>query len=299
MKLSRWLTLGGTLVGGYWLLQRLQPQAAPLILKDSVVLITGASAGIGRAYAHAFAKRGAHVVLAARRADMLGTVGQEISQYGGEALIVPTDVSDLRQLEALVAATLERFGRIDVLVNNAGVTASGPVHTLSIDRLRHAIDVNLAAAICLTNLVLPFMLARGAGRIVNVSSGLGAVAMPFFSAYSASKHGLIAFSDALRRETEGTGIGVTSVLPGWTQSEMVPLPLEQRLRKMGFTVDTAEYVADRTVEGLLDGKSQIIFGGLNAYLGIWLERYCPLLITLYWRTALTPEFIALSRGETQ
>ncbi|MCC7446430.1 MAG: SDR family NAD(P)-dependent oxidoreductase, partial [Anaerolineae bacterium] len=198
---------------------------------------------------------------------------------------------------ALVAATLERFGRIDVLVNNAGVTASGPVHTLSIDRLRHAIDVNLAAAICLTNLVLPFMLARGVGRIVNVASGLGAVAMPFFSAYSASKHGLIAFSDALRRETEGTGIGVTSVLPGWTQSEMVPPPLEQRLREMGFSVDTADCVAECTVEGLLDGKPQIIFGGVKAYIGVWLERHFPLLLTLYWRAALTPEFIALSRSQ--
>ncbi len=299
MKLSRWLTIGGTVIGGYWLLQRLQPQASPLILNGSVVLITGASSGIGRAFAHAFARCGANVVLAARRADMLETVRQEIAQYGVESLVVPTDVSDLRQLEALVAATLDRFGRIDVLVNNAGITASGPVHTVSIDRLRQAIDVNLAAAICLTNLVLPSMLARGAGRIVNISSGLGAVAMPFFSAYSATKHGLIAFSDALRRETEGTGVGVVSVLPTWTQSEMVPPAFAQALRQMGFPVDTAEMVAEGAVEGLLDGKPEFIFGGLKARLGIWLERHFPPLMTLYWRATLTPEFIALSRGETR
>src|SRR5512142_1820049 len=216
--MKRWL-VGGSVIGitaGYWLAQRLQPKPIPVAIESSVVLITGASSGIGRAYAHAFAHRGAKIVLAARRAEKLEAVRMEIAPYAAEVLIIPTDVTDSAQLQSLVDTTLQRFGRIDILINNAGITSGGPLHTIPPALIRRTIDLNLSSAVCLTNLCLPSMLVQGKGWIVNVASGFGAVAVPYAVAYSASKYGLIAFSNALRRELDGTGVRVVSVLPYWT-----------------------------------------------------------------------------------
>jgi short-subunit dehydrogenase len=298
MRLSRWLTWGSVVgvAAGYWLARRLQPPLTALVVENCVVLITGASSGIGRAYANAFARRGARLVLAARRVEKLEEVRQEIAPYAADVLVVPTDVTDSAQLQALVEATLSRFGRIDVLINNAGITTGGPLHTIPQNLLRRTIDLNLASAICLANLCLPSMLVHGAGWIINVASGYGAVAIPFVSAYSASKHGLIAFSNALRRELDGTGVQVVSVLPAWTHSEIVTPEMEKALTALGEHIDTAEHVAERTIDGLYLGEHDIIFGGPVERVGMWIERHFPALMNLVWRARLTPQFIAMSRG---
>jgi short-subunit dehydrogenase len=298
MRWSRWLAWGSVVgaAAGYWLARRLQPPLPVLVVEKSVVLITGASSGIGRAYANAFARRGARVVLAARRVEKLEEVHQEIAPYATDVLVVPADVTDSAQLQALVEATLSRFGRIDVLINNAGITTGGPLQTIPQSLLRRTIDLNLASAICLANLCLPSMLVRSAGWIINVASGYGAMAVPFVSAYSASKYGLIAFSNALRRELDGTGIEVISVLPYWTYSEIITPEMEEALIALGEHIDTAEHVAERTIDGLYLGEREIIFGGLTTRANIWVERHFPALMSLIWRARLTPQFIAMSRG---
>ncbi|MCS6871752.1 MAG: SDR family NAD(P)-dependent oxidoreductase, partial [Anaerolineae bacterium] len=121
LRRLRWFLLGSAAsVAIYWLIRFLRPEHSPLVLNRAVVIITGASSGIGRAYALAFARRGARVVLAARRAALLEEVRAEIATYAADVLCVPTDVNDDAQLEHLVKTTLERYGRIDILVNNAG-----------------------------------------------------------------------------------------------------------------------------------------------------------------------------------
>jgi short-subunit dehydrogenase len=129
-----------------------------------------------------------------------------------------------------------------------------------------------------------------------VASGFGAVAVPYAVAYSASKYGLIAFSNALRRELDRTGVRVISVLPYWTHSEIVTPDLEKALLALGEHIDTPEHVAERTVDGLYLGQREIIFGGPAIRAGIWIERHFPALVSLYWRTRVTPQYIAAMRG---
>lgn len=290
-----WLSLAGA-ASAYWVYQRLQPEQSRLVLPKSVVVITGASSGIGRAYANAFARRGAKVVLAARRAELLETVCAEIAPYAADVLAVPTDVTDDTQLQTLVDTTLNRFGQIDVLVNSAGIDASGPLHNIPPDRIRRMIDTNLSSVLCLIGLCLPSMLARGSGRIINVASVAGAIATPYYAPYSASKQGIVALSDALRRELYGTGIEVISVLPYWTYTEIITPEIASTLIESGYKIDSPEHVAQHTIEGLADGKREIYFGGLTTRAAIWLERHFPALMSVVWRAQVTPSFIETSRA---
>jgi short-subunit dehydrogenase len=296
MRQTRWLVAGavGT-IGAYWLKQYLQPEHSPLIFENSVVLITGASSGIGRAYANAFARCGARIVLVARRAEVLETVRQEIEPYAAGILVVPTDVTDLDQLRALVDTTLAQFGRIDVLINNAGVANGGPLQSLSLESIRKTIEVNLIAAISLTHLCLPSMLAQRSGKIVNIASSAGVVASPYYGAYVPSKHGLVGFSNALRRELEGTGVEVISVMPSWTYSEMVNPEMQRALLANGAVIDTPEHVADFTIDGLLKGKQNIYFGGSRMRFGIWADRYFPALLSFVLRANMTADYVMIAQ----
>jgi short-subunit dehydrogenase len=296
MRLAHWLAWGSVALGGYWLVRRSKSEHLPLQLRDKVILITGASSGIGRAYAQAFARCGAKIVLVARRVDMLDAVRQEIVPYAADVLVVPTDIADSEQLQALVDQTLDHFGHIDILVNNAGIDSGGPLHTIPQDLIRKTIGVNLSSAICLASLCLPSMLSRDTGWIINVSSGFGAIAGPYVAAYTASKHGLIAFSDSLRREVDGTGIRVMSVLPYWTYSEMMTADIERSLLASGIKIDTPETVAQGTIQGMLNSKQNVYFGGSIARFGFWIERHIPALMSRYWRTTVTPEYIAMTRS---
>jgi short-subunit dehydrogenase len=297
MKSLRWLTLATLgLAGGYWLTQRTQAKLAPGDLKNKVVLITGASSGIGRALAVAFAQRGAKLVLAARRVEMLEAARNEIVPYAADVLIVPTDVTDESQLQSLVDTTLQRFGRIDVLVNNAGVPSGGQLHTIPLKAIRNTLNVNLDGAIMLTSLCLPSMLAQRSGHIINISSIIGLIAFPYYSVYGVTKHGLRDFSTFLRRELDGTGVKVMSVMPSWTATELVPDLMQQSMQNAGTPMDTAEYVAERVVDGLLQGQNDIYFGDLKMRIGFWLERHFPTLMSLYLKATMTPKDIQLSRG---
>jgi len=290
----RWFLLGSAAsVAAYWLMRYLRPEHSPLVLNQAVVIITGASSGIGRAYALAFARRGARVILAARRAELLEEVRAEIATYAADVLCVPTDVNDDAQLEHLVQTALERYGRIDILINNAGVVVQGMLQNHDPKRVREMVNTNLAAAINLTRLCLTPMLAQRNGVIINVSSVGGAVPNASVPAYAATKAGLNAFSSALRRQLEGTGVRVVTVLPAYTDTDMLSPVIQDYVRDIGLTVDTPHYVAEHTIDELLKGEQEIWFGGFTMRMFAWLERHLPFVSTLVQRSLITPEVIAL------
>ena len=182
--------------------------------ESQVIVITGASSGIGRETALEFGRKKARVVVAARNEEALGTLAEEIQRLGGEALPVVTDVSDYSQVAALASRAVDRFGRIDVWVNNAAVSTYGTVQQMDVEELHRVIDVNLMGHIYGMKAVLPHLRATG-GTIINVSSALGERSVPLQAAYSAAKHGIVAFGEALRLElrAEQSPVHVVDILP--------------------------------------------------------------------------------------
>lgn len=187
--------------------------------RDQVVIITGASAGIGRALALQLAGQGARVVLAARRADRLEQLASDCRALGGQALAVPTDVADEAQCQALVARTIDSFGRLDMLVNNAGLAASALFDEFpDLTLFRLTMDVNFYGAVYCTYYALPH-LKQSRGRIVAVSSLGGKSAIPYNTPYCASKYALHGFYDSLRMELHQSGVSATVVCPWWVATE--------------------------------------------------------------------------------
>jgi short-subunit dehydrogenase len=193
-------------------------RTAETALADEVAIVTGASSGIGAATARELGRRGATVVLAARRVDALEAEAQAMRAAGGEALAIRTDLTDAGQITRVVDLTMAAFGRVDVLVNNAGAGWSRPLAASPPDEVIRLIEVNLLGAILLTRAVLPGMLERRHGAIVSVGSLSGRVAME--PLYSASKYGLRGFSLALRRQVAGSGVSVSLVSPGNVRTAM-------------------------------------------------------------------------------
>lgn len=183
-----------------------------------VVIVTGASAGIGRAICLKLATRQYRLVLAARSVDRLRQLQTELEALGAECLSVPSDVSDPNDLERLVRVTQERFGRIDVLVNNAGVDCFSEFERLPTEQILQTIDTNLTGAILLTRLVIPVMKSQGRGTVINMASTAGKHGPAFGAVYGATKAGLIAFTQGLRGELLAHGITATAICPGFTRS---------------------------------------------------------------------------------
>ncbi|HEX8999935.1 MAG TPA: SDR family oxidoreductase [Blastocatellia bacterium] len=190
-------------------------------LSGTTAVITGATSGIGRETAREFAKTGAKVVLAGRRQERLMELAGEIEASGGQALAVRTDVADQAQVEALIEKSVERFGRVDVLVNNAGVAIASGFEAMPLEDFRRLMDVNFWGAVYACRAALPQMRnQRGGGVILNVSSIFGKRGMPFETAYCASKFALAGFSEALRAELMSEGIDVCTIYPGAVETEI-------------------------------------------------------------------------------
>lgn len=186
-------------------------------LNNSVGILTGASRGLGVLMAERLAAKGVNLALAARsEADLKETVNR-VQARGVRAIAVPTDVTKREDLERLVARTTDELGPPNLLVNNAGVEILGSFETLSLDRIESVFATNVVALVSLTRLVVPGMIERGRGHVVNISSMAGKVAAPYYTIYSASKHAVVGFSWSLRAELKPKGIGVSVVCPGYVE----------------------------------------------------------------------------------
>jgi short-subunit dehydrogenase len=190
-------------------------------LAGQVVIVTGASAGIGEETARRLVRGGAKVVITARRPDRLEALARELDATGAHVLAVEGDITSDADRRKLVAAALAKFGRIDGLVNNAGYGTRGPVEIVPVDLIRKNYETNIFSLIALTQLVVPAMRERGSGCIVNIGSVAGKIARPLSSIYDSTKHALEALTDGLRGELKPFGVRVTLIRPGFIATEFI------------------------------------------------------------------------------
>jgi NAD(P)-dependent dehydrogenase (short-subunit alcohol dehydrogenase family) len=243
-------------------------------LVDRVAIVTGASSGIGAATALELGRRGATVVLAARRTDELNRQVQAIRGAGDDAVAITTDVSDVQQVRSLNNQTMARFGRVDILVNNAGANWHRPLASTPPADLIDLVEVNLVGAMLLTRAVLPGMLARRHGSIVFVGSLSGRVAME--PVYSGTKYGLRGFALALRRQLCGTGVSVSLVSPGNIRTGMTS--------QIAARLPGPEVVAERIAELIIHPRREVVIPRRH-YTIVWLEQLASGLTDLVhqWR----------------
>ncbi len=257
---------------------RLKPKAA---IAGKVVVVTGASSGIGEAAARAFARAGARVVLAARRANRLEKLAEEIERAGGEALSVPTDLEDRGQIERLVETTLKHFGRIDVLANIAGWGQYDWIEEFTPEELRRQYEVNVIGMAELTRQVVPTMQRQRAGHILNMSSYASRIAVPPLTIYASTKSAVEGLSDGLRRELAPWGIKVARVhpsgVPGTEFNQRAGRRGGIRYRSLPIGRVSKERVA-RTLVGLVEHPRREAFLGRIYDVGVAVNRHLPSLL---------------------
>jgi short-subunit dehydrogenase len=233
-------------------------------IKGKVVIVTGASSGIGEATAREFAKQGAKIVLAARRVDKLESLAQEISgmRTAAETLVVQADLSKLEDIQNMIQQTLKKFNRIDVLVNNAGFGRLDWLENLDpIKDIQAQMDVNVMGVIQTTRQVLPIMMKQRAGSIINMCSMAGLVGTPTYTIYAASKHAVHGFSEALRREVKPWGIDVSLIYPGGVVTEFTQhagIKRKTNAKTPEFMLLTAEQVGQAVVKLVRRPKRMLV-----------------------------------------
>ena len=256
--------------------------------EQRVAIVTGASSGIGWHIARQFARKGHSVVLGARRQDRLEELARHCRQEGAAALVVPTDVADRSQVFALVDAAVDEFGRLDVMVNNAGYGLYSAVADIDDNDMRHMMDVNFHGLLAGCQAAARVMIPQGRGHIFNISSVLGKRGSPMHGAYCASKHAVNGLSDSLRVELAPCGVRVTCVCPGMTETDFfVKYPGGEQASSAFATLRTRmspEKVARKVVaaEGrnvpemvlTAGGKTLVAIASLSPRLADWMmERY--------------------------
>ncbi len=254
------------------------------VFTDQVVLITGSSSGIGRALAIALAGQGARVVLAARRLDLLETAASECRQAGGEALAVQADVSQEGECKALVVKTIERFGRLDMLVNSAGLAVTALLEDFpDLKLFKYTLDVNFYGAVYCTYYALQH-LQKSRGRIVTISSLGGKAALPYNTPYIASKFALHGFFDSLRMELMKDGVSVTMVCPSWVATGFHEAHMDKNGKPKGPAARvlydkhtmTSEKCAEITLRAAARRKREVLMG--PGHLAAWLNVLAPSLV---------------------
>ena len=189
-------------------------------IKGKVVVITGASSGLGAATARLLSAEGANVMLGARRVDRIQSLADELNAKGGKAIAIATDVTDHDQVKNLVDAAVQKYGRIDVMINNAGLMPHSPLERLKIDDWNRTIDVNIKGVLYGIAAALPYMKQQKAGHIINVSSVAGHKVTPNGAVYCATKHAVRALSEGLRGEVKPYNIRTTIISPGAVATEL-------------------------------------------------------------------------------
>ena len=242
-------------------------------LTDRSILLTGAAGGIGRSLALQLAPYAPRLTLVGRQAESLEQVADLVRQRGGQAYVVAADLTEPEAPAHVAAAAQERFGGIDILVNNAGNVRAGRLDAIEESEVIAQVALNLTAPILLTRAALPALRASGDGLIVNVSSGIALVGLPFYATYAATKAGIAHFGEALRRELYGEGVHVLTVYPGATRTPM--MASSQAGPEHGFQYESPDEVAAATIAGMVDGSLAVVRGGERRQQMIALNRTDP------------------------
>lgn len=229
-------------------------------LKNSRVLLTGACGGIGRALARALAQRGANLCLVDRRADDLEAVAVELRAEGVRVETACADITTTEGREAIVRCVHQRLEGIDVLLNNAGIGAFAEFVEQSPGDIEQMFKVNVIAPMQLSRDLLPIMIEKGSGRIVNVGSVFGSLAFAWHTSYSASKFALRGFSEALRRELAGSGVGVTYVAPRAVKTALNSSAVYRMAKKVNMKMDEPSDVARRIVQAIERDRDEAVLG---------------------------------------
>ena len=245
---------------------------------DKTILITGASSGIGKEAAIKFAKHGANLILVARRTAKLETLSADLKKkFGVRVLACKCDVSDKSNVQQMANTVLEEFQKIDILVNNAGFAIYGSVNNLTIDEIESQMKTNYLGMTYCVKTFLPSMLQNRSGHIVNVASVAASFGLPGIASYCATKHAMLGFSEGLKHELHGTGIGVTVVSPIMVRTNFFDHPSFEKMPKYSPMSLTPQGVADAILRASSSPRLEIIVPS-PVRLVVWLKQTFPYLI---------------------
>ena len=246
--------------------------------KNKVVVITGASSGIGEAAAEQFAKKGANIVLVARRKEKLEEVEKKLSKYLIKILVQVCDVSDKQQVKQMSETVIDTFSKIDILVNNAGFVIYGKVEELSIEDIESQMQTNYFGMINCTKYFLPHFLKQNSGHIVNVASVGGSFGVPGIASYCATKFAMLGFSEGLHHELHGTNVGVTVVSPIMVRTALFDHPSFKNFTKFATGISlSSKTVANAIIKAANSSRLEIVVPSV-VRIGIWLKQTFPFLI---------------------
>ncbi len=245
--------------------------------KNKVVLITGASSGIGKQTAIEFAKLGANIVLVARRKEKLEQVEIELKKFHISTLVCQCDVSNKGKVQEMSKTVLEKFGSIDVLVNNAGFAIYGSVTDLSIDEIESQMETNYLGMIYCVKNFLPVMLENKSGHIVNVASVAASFGLPGIASYCASKFAMLGFSEGLKHELKDTGVGITVVSPIMVRTEFFDSPSFEKMPKYSPTSLSPKTVAKAILKAANSPRLEIIVPSVVRG-AVWMKNTFPYFI---------------------
>lgn len=229
-------------------------------LQHKNIIITGASSGVGLALAEKCAENGANLVLLARRLDVLEKVQDDLqTRYSASVKVYKLDISDTDEIKTVFKQIIEEINHIDILVNNAGYGIFRSAHEISIEEIKRMFQVNVLGLIACTNMVLPLMMKQRQGHIINIASQAGKIATPKSSAYAATKHAVLGFTNSLRMEVSNQNINVTAVNPGPIETNFFSIADEtgSYVKSVKRFIITPEYVASKIVNAMLTRTREI------------------------------------------
>ncbi|AJM91525.1 SDR family NAD(P)-dependent oxidoreductase [Nitrosopumilus piranensis] len=245
--------------------------------KNTNVLITGASSGIGQQTAIEFAKLGANIILVARRKEKLDKVANELEKFKVSTLVCPCDVSNKVQVKEMSNTVLEKFPSVDILVNNAGFAIYGSVKDISIDEIESQMETNYFGMVyCIKNF-LPSMLNKKSGHIINVASVAASFGLPGIASYCASKFAILGFSEGLKHELIDTGVGITVVSPIMVRTDFFDHPSFEKMPKYSPTSLSSKTVAKAILKAANSSRLEIIVPSVVRS-AVWLKHTFPYFI---------------------